>query len=378
MSRNTEYQFVSTDTDTIVSSLVTAYESLTNTVVQPASPERLFLQWVANVIVLERTYNNYTGNQNLPSRAEGENLDLLGELFCAGTRPTAQAAVATVRFTVSEAQPSAILIPAGTRVTDSDNTLYWATVKDVYIAIGDTYVDTQVQCVETGAQGNGYAIGQLNTIVDLYDYYQSVSNITVSDGGSDAADDDEYYALMKASMDGFSCAGSVGGYIYFAQQVSTEIGDVAAISHNPGEVTIYVLMATGAPATSEIKSAVLAACSENEVRPMTDLVSIADPNQVEYDIDITYYISNSANQSASEIEANIIAAVENYVTWQSAKLGRDINPDKLREYLLAAGVKRVELVSPAFTVLSGGDKDTVPQVAVLRNTSIISGGYEDE
>ena len=81
MSRNTEYQFVSTDTETLVSQMVAAYETITKTTVQPASPEKLFIQWVADVIVQERTLNNYTGNQNIPSRAEGENLDALGELF---------------------------------------------------------------------------------------------------------------------------------------------------------------------------------------------------------------------------------------------------------------------------------------------------------
>lgn len=378
MSRNTEYQFVSTDTETIVSLLVSMYEEITGSTVQPGSPERLFIQWIANIVVQERAYNNYTGNQNLPSRAEGENLDALGEWFCTGTRPAAKAAVATVRFAISEAQSSAILIPAGTRVTDSNSTLYWATAEDVYIPIGETYVDIQVQCAEAGTQGNGYAIGQINTIVDVYDYYESVSNTTESDGGSDEADDDEYYALMRASMDAYSNAGPVGGYIYFAKQVSTEIGDVAAISPSPGEVAIYVLMQDGTPATSEVKEAVLSACNDDEVRPMTDLVSVADPEQVEYDIAFTYYISNSADKSASEIEADVAAAVETYAAWQCAKFGRDINPDKLREYLLAAGVKRVELTSPVFTVLTSGDSNAVPQVAALRETSIVSGGYEDE
>ena len=78
MSRNTQYQFVSTDTAALVSSLVAGYEKITGVSVQPASPEKLFIQWVADIIVQERVLNNYTGNQNIPSRAEGENLDALG------------------------------------------------------------------------------------------------------------------------------------------------------------------------------------------------------------------------------------------------------------------------------------------------------------
>ena len=79
MSRNTQYQFISTDTNALVSALVSGYEKITGVSVQPASPEKLFIQWVADIIIQERVQNNYTGNQNIPSRASGENLDALGE-----------------------------------------------------------------------------------------------------------------------------------------------------------------------------------------------------------------------------------------------------------------------------------------------------------
>ena len=61
MSRNAEYQFVSTDTAELVSLIVSMYEKITGQTVQPGSPERLFIQWVGNVIVQERVLNNYTG-----------------------------------------------------------------------------------------------------------------------------------------------------------------------------------------------------------------------------------------------------------------------------------------------------------------------------
>mgnify|MGYP005875946329 CR=1 FL=1 len=78
MSRNTEFQFVSTDAAEITNFLIAVYENLTGVSVRPASPEKLFAQWVASVIIQERVYNNYTANQNIPSRAEGKNLDALG------------------------------------------------------------------------------------------------------------------------------------------------------------------------------------------------------------------------------------------------------------------------------------------------------------
>ena len=136
--RNPDYQFVPVDAGAVSTLLISAYEAITGATVQPASPENLFIQWVANVIVQERSLTNYVGNQNIPSRAEGENLDALGELFYERDRPAAKAAVATERFNISAAQTSAILIPAGTRVTDNDRVLYWETVADVFIPAGNT------------------------------------------------------------------------------------------------------------------------------------------------------------------------------------------------------------------------------------------------
>lgn len=378
MSRNTQYQFISTDTNAIVSALVSGYEKITGISVQPASPEKLFIQWVADVIIQERVQNNYTGNQNIPSRASGKNLDALGELFYVVERPAAQPAVCNMRFHISAAQDTAILIPAGTRVTDASSTLIWETVDDVYVAIGNTYADVQVRCQTTGVIGNDYAVGQINTIVDLYDYYSGCENTTVSDGGADQATDDEFYELMRASMDAYSTAGPKGGYVYIAKRVSTEIADVAAISPSAGAVDLYVLMNDGTIAQTEVKKAVLAACNADTVRPLTDLVSVKDPDTVDYDISFTYYIPRDAPISSAEIESSVDTAINQYVAWQSGKLGRDINPSYLIGLLMQTGIKRVVLTSPSYSVLNDGSNSGAPQVASVGNITATNGGDEDE
>lgn len=378
MSRNTEYQFVSTSTETLEALLVAGYEKITGVSVKPASPEKLFIQWVTSIVLQERVLNNYTGNQNLPSRAEGSNLDSLGELFYVTQRPTAQAAVCTERFYISQVQTVAVLIPSGTRVTDASSTLVWATTADAYIAIGSTYADVAVRCQTSGAVGNGYAAGQINTIVDLFDYYDHCENITASDDGADEASDDEYYELMRASMDGYSCAGATGGYIYFAKQVSTEISDVVANRPGDGRVNLYVLMDDGTIATAEIKSAVLAACSPDTVRPLTDYVEVQDPETVSYDIAFTYFIPRNSALSSTDIQAAVDAAVQKYVAWQCGRLGRDINPSYLIGLLMQTGIKRVVLTGPDYTALRDGRDNTVPQVAAVGTITATDGGYEDE
>ena len=377
MSR-TQYQFIPTDPDEIVEWMTAKYEELTGVTVQPGSPERLFIQWAASVVIQERALANYAANQNLPSRAEGENLDALAELFYTHERPQAKAATCTMRFTISEPQAFAVLIPKGTRVTDASNTHVWETAEDIYVTAGETYADVKAVCQTVGAAGNGFVAGQINTIVDLFAYYQSCANLTESDGGGDAATDEEFYELLRLSMDGYSCAGARGGYIYFAKRVDTKIADVIAASPTPGVVKLYVLMDDGSIATEEMKGKVLAACSADDVRPLTDFVSVEDPEQVPYNVRLTYYIQDDAEVSAEELALAVAEKVGEFTDWQSAKLGRDINPSRLISMLMETGIKRVELEEPAFTSLRDGSGTEAPQVAVLGTVTVKSGGYEDE
>lgn len=448
------YQFVSADATEIIERLTASYEKMCGVTVRPASPERLFILWIADVIVQTYAAINIAANQNIPSRATGSNLDALAELVWAQKRPAAQKASCTVRFSISEAQPSAILIPAGTRVTDASRSLFWATTEDVYIPIGATSADVTVYCMEAGTAGNGFVVGQINTIVDLFPYYSKCANTTAAGGGADAATDAEFYEILRASMDAYSTAGPVGAYEYWAKSVSTEIADVKVVRprraylktvtvyaghafvggsnldtdtltvsvagsstlaeadtdytftydgnlleitvksdgdlasaanldvrfqrDGAGVVEIYALMEDGTIAGTSIKDRILAACNDDKVRPLTDQVSVLDPNLRTCTIDFTYYLARSSEKSASEIETAVNAAVKQYKQWQCSKLGRDINPSMLISLLMAAGVKRVTVRAPTYTVMSDGSDYVRPQIASFSSTTVVNGGYEDD
>lgn len=445
----TDYEFIKTNTADIEADMIAMYEELTKTTVQPASPEKLFIQWVASVIVKAYVTMNYIGNQNIPSRASGENLDALGEMFFSVDRPQAQAALATEHFTLSEAADHDIIVPLGTRVTDVSRSVFFETIAHAVIPSGETTVDVPIRCTTPGTSGNGYASGQLNTIVDVFEYYKSCTNTTVTDGGADEATDAEYINLLKASMDAYSTAGPIGAYKYHAMQVSTEIADVKVIrplreiektltvyggsaflggsgldvntltvdggvldtdytveyeddlltitvedggaldgdesiditikSVDAGCINIFALMEDGSPASQTVKDLILAACNDETVRPLTDKVSVLDPDTISYNIDLTYYRSEDIDATAAEVEAAVNAAVGEYVLWQSAKIGRDINPSKLIQLIMATGlVKRVVVSEPVFTQLKDGSDHTTPQLADLDEDIILDGGVEDD
>jgi phage-related baseplate assembly protein len=110
-------------------------------------------------------------------------------------------------------------------------------------------------------------------------------------------------------------------------------------------------MKDGTIAGEEIKNAVYNACNPDEVRPLTDYVVVGDPEIVSYNIDFTYYIPSKTPLSSADIEAAVKVAADDYIAWQCGRLGRDINPDELRRRVLTAGIKRVVMNAPVFTVL---------------------------
>ena len=62
------------------------------------------------------------------------------------------------------------------------------------------------------------------------------------------------------------------------------------------------------------------------------------------------YINRSDSAKAVSIQSAVDAAISDYLSWQTTEIGLDLNPDALIQRIKSAGAKRVEIVSPAFTV----------------------------
>lgn len=377
-----DVSFVEFDADQVVAEMTKDYEALMNVTVHPGSPERLFLLWLANIAVQLKANIDISARENVPRFAAGDKLESLTELFHDVSRLPASAATTTIRFYLSQAQASSQLIPAGTRITTEDGSVTFETEKNIYIPAGEISVDASAKCQTIGAAGNGYTAGQISCLVDVFPWYDRCENITTSAGGADEESDSELYSRMRESEDTYSTAGPMGGYVYFAKSASPSIVDAVANSPTPGVVHIYTLLENGELPGEEILSAVLEKVTPDKVRPLTDYVQALAPDPVSYSIDLTYYIPNDSSESAENIEAAVTAAVEKYKAWQCAKIGRDINPSKLYEFLMATGVKRLDIRSPAFQKVTDGRRVggviTPTQVAQLQSETVLNGGYEDE
>ena len=240
------------------------------------------------------------------------------------------------------------------------------------IPAGETSALAKATCTVPGIVGNNFAVGELNHIVDPQPFLQNMTNVTVSEGGSDIEDDDSLRERIHEAPESYSCAGSAGSYIYHAKSVSALIGDVAVHSPTPGYVDVYVLLDGGQLPGDEILQAVSDKLNEKTVRPLTDLVTVKAPTVFYYDLSVKYFISRADAVQAAAISEAAESSVQDYVDWQRSHLGRDIVPDELIHRLKAAGVKRVEISSPQFTVLDDFS------VAIPSSVQIVFAGLEDD
>ncbi|MEY8517173.1 baseplate J/gp47 family protein [Lachnospiraceae bacterium 29-84] len=373
-----DIEFIETDTETIESNMIALYEEFVKQSgrrdykVYPASPERLFIAWCATIIVQQRILINETAKKNVPRYAKGEYLDSLAELFKDIERLPATPAVAKFRCYISAAQNQSMIVPQGTRIT-FDGEITFETTEELEIKAGETYGEVNGKCQTVGIVGNNLAPGQVKEIVDIYDYYLKAENVTKTEGGAGEEDDASYYERMRESMESFSTAGPINGYIYHTKTVSTAIADVAATSPEAGVVDIRVLLQEGEQPTQAVLEEIEAALNASDVRPLTDIVTVSMPEEDPFEIDLTYYINRNSQASTSIIDRDARAAVEEYIQWQTGKMGRDINPSYLTQLIMAAGVKRVEVRKPIFQVV-----EETHVARIVRDTiKVLNGGVEN-
>jgi phage-related baseplate assembly protein len=326
----------------------------------------------ASVLKIYQAFQNIekAGKMNLLKYATGDYLDNLGATRGI-TRNPAKAATCTVKFSLSQAQNSVISILAGTQITAGDG-VYFITDNYSEIPAGSSELEISATCQTEGTVGNGYVIGQLNTIVEPIAYISSVTNITESSGGEDVQSDDSFREKIFLAPSGYSTAGPEDAYIYWAKAYSAVIGDIKVITPADDTVQLIILLKEGVIPEVEFLNGLQEYLSDGNIKPMTEFVTVTAPDVVNYDVTGTYYINRSNKDNAVKIQAAVTAALDEYVSWQKEKIGRDLNPFHLQYLLVKAGVKRIELISPTYLDIT----DTT--VAIANEISMEYGGIEDD
>ena len=313
------------------------------------------------IILNQRALINISANRNLVAFADGIYLDRLGDLVGVERLP-ATAATCSVQIKISAPRETSTTIKKGTRIT-ADNQIFFRLDEDVTFLAGEVEKISTATCTELSEAGNGFAAGELNLIVDPQPFLLSIKNTTTSDGGSDVETDDSLRGRIILAPEGYSCAGSEGAYILHAKSVSALISDVAVVSPTPGVVQIFILEKDGTTSDTMLTK-VNNYLNKKTVRPLTDDVEVLSPAYINYNLDVNYWISLDDSARAAQIKRAVQSAVDEFILWQRSKLGRDINPSKLVGMMMAAGCKRVEVVSPSFQVLNNYSVALADSVAV--------------
>lgn len=181
--------------------------------------------------------------------------------------------------------------------------------------------------------------------------------------------DSDFRIRIQLSLEGLSVAGSKGAYIFHALSV-TGVSDVAVTSPVAGNVKVTILSneETGVPSVN-LLTEVGNKLSGDDIRPLTDNVSVEAPTIKTYAVEATIYTYDGPDPSVVIAEAQ--TRVEKYVA-DSFRLGRDIPVSSLYAALHVEGVQRVELASPVVSIVN-------TEHEAARNTGItLTNGGVDE
>lgn len=379
LSKLPDITFAEKDVEIILNDMINGYENAhyeqtgEQITLYPGDKRRIFLYSQALREFQLRQLIDYSAKQNLLKYSSGDFLDNLGAWWNA-ERLGAKFATVTEQFNLSAAQTSIQKIPKGTRASAStSNGIYFATTEDIEVPVGSTSITVVLTCTTAGIVGNDFIPGEIKVLSDPLPWIASITNVDTSQGGADIQNDDSFREDIHESPEGFSVAGPSKAYEHFAKKYNQSITDVKAWSPSPGCVDVIVLLTGGEIPTPTFLHGLYDFLSDKSKRPLNDKLTTSAPEEINYDINITYYILKDDSTNVSTIQINVNKAIQDYILWQRSKIGRSINIDELKTRIKKAGANRSVITSPIYTKL------TSTQIAVpSTNISITYGGLEDD
>lgn len=150
---------------------------------------------------------------------------------------------------------------------------------------------------------------------------------------------------ITLALDGLSTAGPAGSYIFHALKTTT-VKDVAVAGPpevSPGNVRVTILSSAGngAASSGEISS-VQTELNAEDVRPLTDVVSVQSAQILTYSLNVMLHVYSGPDLAV--VTAQALAQVQAYV--QSAhRIGQDVRVSGIYAAAHVSGVEHVELVS---------------------------------
>ncbi|WP_368525054.1 baseplate assembly protein [Enterobacter asburiae] len=184
----------------------------------------------------------------------------------------------------------------------------------------------------------------------------NVSRLVINPGDPDAVppvdsvyeDDDAFRERIQLSWAQLNTAGARNAYRFHAKSADNDVLDVDAYgpeTHNrPGEVDVYVLSRTGnGEASPSLTEKVMSELSADEVRPLTDYVSVKSATIVSYAVTAELDIPDGPD--AQTVLEHAISTLTSY-TLLSHRINGLVPLSAIYAALQQPGVSRVRMISP--------------------------------
>lgn len=203
-------------------------------------------------------------------------------------------------------------------------------------------------------------------------------------------EDDDFRERITLAPSSFSVAGPEAAYVFHARSASGAVLDASATSPEPDDIkalVMQVLARNAAPAAlvddmqatldaaswpGQVFVSVLArdddgqappdlldtvanAVSAENVRPLTDFVTVQSAEIVRYQVHAKLW--TYAGPDSDVVRANARAALDSYVA-ASRRLGRDVTLSGLYAALQQPGVQNVELLEPSANIVVSASQAT--------------------
>ena len=180
--------------------------------------------------------------------------------------------------------------------------------------------------------------------------------------------DTDFRKRIQLALEGITTAGSEGSYVFYGLSADGDVKDIQAVSNDPGVVLIYVLSRTDdGTASPALIGKVNAALNAENIRPLTDLVTVQSASIVTYEIeaDLTFY----PGPDSEVIRARAEEAVRAYATGVQ-RIGFDVTLSGLFAALHQPGVQRVNLISPVADLVLGEGEASFATSVIVRDTGV--------
>lgn len=154
--------------------------------------------------------------------------------------------------------------------------------------------------------------------------------------------DDALRERAQMAFEGLSTAGPRNAYVYHARSADGRVADATAVSPAPAEVVVTVQALAGdGSAPADLLARVLAALSDEDVRPVADRVTVQGAQILPYSVTATLYLASTGPEAEP-----ILAAAEarcRALVNARRRLGVEVSASAVHAALHVEGVRKVQL-----------------------------------